>query len=415
MKPKTALIAAASAAAPKDSRYEATARSSMSISNSCAGGMPSARITIAASGSRMIALRKNVVKPNVSPKPGSGLGATMRPPAMLSPSRPVRARSAPGRGCGPSSRFFRRAASVPSSESSPSTSMELRSTASSRASSSSGSPKRSSVRRSRPCSVSARERASSRSRRREARSRSGVADSWIASSTDSAGNVAQEARGDAERADAGLRPRQHDDARREPGAGGITRSCEAPCARFHSAVALASAPAASTGMPGGALGVRVVRIVMRVCMRAASVAKQRRVAQLLGRRLLARDDGEARDRRRQAVDATCAHRDFLADRERVRALLRERARGVEQPAGAVRALAIGRRGHRPFHRHAHAQALGRARELQFLHHARADGREAALRLAGRELDLFGPDHRDDLARRHVLGAGPVEMQVVALR
>src|SRR5262245_2788296 len=48
---------------------------------SCEGGMPSARITSAASGSRITADRKNVVKPNVSPKPGSGLGTTIRLPA----------------------------------------------------------------------------------------------------------------------------------------------------------------------------------------------------------------------------------------------------------------------------------------------------------------------------------------------
>mgnify|MGYP003494174808 CR=1 FL=1 len=48
-------------------------------------------------------------------------------------------------------------------------------------------------------------------------------------------------------------------------------------------------------------------------------------------------------------------------------------------AGAIRALAVGRRGHRAFHRHAHAQALRGAGKLELLHDAGADQREAGRR------------------------------------
>jgi hypothetical protein len=131
-------------------------------------------------------------------------------------------------------------------------------------------------------------------------------------------------------------------------------------------------------MPGGALAVRVVRMVMRVCMRAASAARKG-VSRNASTAAWSRDGGEARDRRRQAVDAPRAHGDLLADGERVGALLREGARGVEQPAAAVGTLAIGRRGHRARHGHSHAQALGRARELQLFHDAAADEGEVLRR------------------------------------
>ncbi len=113
------------------------------------------------------------------------------------------------------------------------------------------------------------------------------------------------------------------------------------------------------------------------------------------------------------MNAPRAHRDLLADRERIRALLREGADGVEQPAGTVGALTIGGRGNGTLHRHAHAQALGGARELQVVDHPRADGGEAIGRLAGAKLDLLRPDHGDDLPRRHVLDAGAIEAELVA--
>ena len=113
------------------------------------------------------------------------------------------------------------------------------------------------------------------------------------------------------------------------------------------------------------------------------------------------------------MDAPRADRHLLADGERVRALLGEGARGVEQPAAAVGAVAVRRRGHRAVHRHAHAQAFDRARELQFLHDARADVREPFRALGRVQLDFLGADDRDDLARRHGLGARPLEAQLRA--
>ena len=64
------------------------------------GGIPSARITSAPSGIRITALRKNVVKPKVSPKPGNGLAATKRWPATFRLLLP-RARSGRAAGADP--------------------------------------------------------------------------------------------------------------------------------------------------------------------------------------------------------------------------------------------------------------------------------------------------------------------------
>ncbi len=148
--------------------------------------------------------------------------------------------------------------------------MELGSTDNSRSSSASASPNRSSVRRSRPCSDCAVERAFRRSLRRDARSRSGVAASWIASSTDSAGMWRRRLAATPSAPTPASAPGSTTMRVGSDAPTGSTSTCEAPCARFQSAVALEPGPAAHTGMPSGALAVRVVRVVMRVCMRAAS-------------------------------------------------------------------------------------------------------------------------------------------------
>src|SRR5687767_15059361 len=65
---------AASSEAPNDKRYEPTARGSVITRMNSLKSIEPAISTSAASGSNTSALKKKVVKPNVSPKPGSTLG-----------------------------------------------------------------------------------------------------------------------------------------------------------------------------------------------------------------------------------------------------------------------------------------------------------------------------------------------------
>src|SRR5512134_3532709 len=74
MNPKSALMQAATSAAPKLNLYEATARSSSTVARKSDHVIDVVFRTSAASGSSTSALRKNVVKPSVRPKPGRMLG-----------------------------------------------------------------------------------------------------------------------------------------------------------------------------------------------------------------------------------------------------------------------------------------------------------------------------------------------------
>src|SRR5690348_849356 len=60
--------------APKDSRYEPSARALETTCRNSLQDIEAAMKTSAASGSSTSALRKNVVNPNVSPNPGRTLG-----------------------------------------------------------------------------------------------------------------------------------------------------------------------------------------------------------------------------------------------------------------------------------------------------------------------------------------------------
>src|SRR5207247_2043276 len=74
MKPNTRLMAAARKEAPKDRRYEPSARGLKTTCTKSLQCMEAAASASAASGSSTMALRKKVVKPKVSPKPGRTLG-----------------------------------------------------------------------------------------------------------------------------------------------------------------------------------------------------------------------------------------------------------------------------------------------------------------------------------------------------
>src|ERR1700730_14672094 len=74
MNPNTRLIDAARNDAPNDSRYDPIARALNTTCTKSCQVMDAAMSTSAASGSNTTALRKNVVKPNVNPKPGRTLG-----------------------------------------------------------------------------------------------------------------------------------------------------------------------------------------------------------------------------------------------------------------------------------------------------------------------------------------------------
>ncbi len=125
-------------------------------------------------------------------------------------------------------------------------------------------------------------------------------------------------------------------------------------------------PVAIAGMPGGARSKRPMRVATRVCMRAPSVSEQRRIAQFARGRFVRGHGREARDRRRQHVDAARADGDALADRDREIALLGQRARHLEQGALAGGTVASRRHRHGTVAGHAHAQALDRAAEQHFL-------------------------------------------------
>src|SRR5882724_8083226 len=77
MKPNTRLIDAARNDAPNDSRYDPIARGLNTTRTKSCQVMDAAMSTSAASGINTTALRKNVVNPNVNPKPGSTLGCLM--------------------------------------------------------------------------------------------------------------------------------------------------------------------------------------------------------------------------------------------------------------------------------------------------------------------------------------------------
>ena len=227
----------------------------------------------AASGIRMTALRKNVVKPNVSPKPGKGLGARGSGRQPCSGRSRSRARSGPAAGAVPRAASRDEASRCPRANRGPRTSIEFASSESSFSSSTSRSPNRSSVRRSSPCSACAagsgvEEQA--KPCRAFALRRTRAVDGkqhrlrW---------DVAEQARRDAEHRWLASAPGRTTIRAGSVAPTGSTNTWVAPCARFQSAVALAPGPAASTGMPGGALAVRVMRVVMRVCMRVASVAR----------------------------------------------------------------------------------------------------------------------------------------------
>ena len=166
-------------------------------------------------------------------------------------------------------------------------------------------------------------------------------------------------------------------------------------------------------MPGGALAVRVVRIVMRVCMRAASVASSgvSRSASAAGcsrATTVKLEIGVGRLWMRRALTVT--RWPTASGRARWSGKLRQ-ASSSQPPSSAPSRSGVAE--HRAFRRHAHAQALGGARELQFLHDAVADQRESRRRRAGGELDLLRPDHGDDLARRDGFRAGALEVHAVA--
>src|SRR5215469_1742789 len=74
MKPNTTLMAAARSDAPKERRYEPSARGLDTTRTKSLQCIEAADSTNAASGSSTMAERKKVVKPKVSPKPGRTLG-----------------------------------------------------------------------------------------------------------------------------------------------------------------------------------------------------------------------------------------------------------------------------------------------------------------------------------------------------
>ena len=87
------LTLAATSEAPKDRRYDASARGLAITSTKRDQSMPAVLSTIADSGSNTMADRKNVVNPSVIPKPGMTLGS--RWPAFLMPRFPMRPVRAP--------------------------------------------------------------------------------------------------------------------------------------------------------------------------------------------------------------------------------------------------------------------------------------------------------------------------------
>src|SRR5258707_13357699 len=80
MNPNTRLMDAARNDAPNDSRYDPSARGLNTTRTKSCQVMDAVMSTSAARGINTTALRKNVVKPNVNPKPGSTLGCLI---AML--------------------------------------------------------------------------------------------------------------------------------------------------------------------------------------------------------------------------------------------------------------------------------------------------------------------------------------------
>ena len=70
MRPNTRLIAAARNEAPKERRYDPSARGLRTTCTKSLQCIEAAARVSAASGSSTMTLRKNVVKPKVRPKPG---------------------------------------------------------------------------------------------------------------------------------------------------------------------------------------------------------------------------------------------------------------------------------------------------------------------------------------------------------